>query len=1360
MAKEVATLFVELRGSFAKFSADMNQVSKTFSGLGKNVERIGKQFTSAFTVPLGLVGAAAIAAAKDMDEAFDTIRAKTGATGDALDSLQGTFKAVFVESTQGAKEVGNVIAELNTGLGLTGKPLAALSKQVTGLAQVTGQDLATTVKGTVSLFNSWQVATDKQSSTMDFLFKVGQKTNANVGELAQTVASFQPTLQRLGLGLEQSASMFALLGKNGLDAGNVMGAFNVAVTKFSKAGVKDMGAALQLTFNALKKAPSDTAAAAAAIEIFGNKAGPQLASLIRQGKLSVDDFIAGIQGSTETIGKAVDDTDSFSDRLTKFRHQVEVALEPLGSPILKGLTELMKELTPILKSAGEAFAGLSPAVREFIAGAGVILVVVGPVIKVVGFLFGWVARLGPVFRIAAQGGVLMAGSLTLLFTPLGVVAALVGAAIAVWYEWDTISPMIDHFAADVNVGLSEIGRIVTQVTDEALGSALAFAQGIGEAFVGMKDNVLASVQMMVEGVQEWFTGKFDGAKQAVVGFTDDVKATFEGLYDSVIGPSSVPDLVNGVGENFATLGAKMIPPTQAATAGVDQAFSSLLTSIKNTSKGAGDEGKKLGESWKRTGEDLKSVMSDLNHDMDPLRKNITELLKANDYDGLNKLAESFKGNKDALDQFRKSLSDGKGDFNEWNRNQTQLNEKLKDTQKELYELAAGKKLIDPLTESITQLMAAGDMEGLKNLGSSMQDTAEHSRAFDQALSGSMGTMKEMKAAGEELASSLTEGMSGMFKNFGVGGEYADMFGGILGGLTTGKGKGGFGQLGNLINGQMGTGDIFSSLLGGGGSSGGSGDIFGSIMSGLGLGSSGSGGGDLIGQALSGNLDKSMSLSSLGTGTSDLSSSLTGLSGGMSSMTGYLGIATDTLQSFSKIGKNTKSTFEGGGQIAGAGIGAVLGGPAGASIGSSIGKVVGSFLGGTLGGGPKNKDTIARKQVESFLEDAFKDKHTSFFGSDGKMQPFNGNFQFGSSDRFNNPGWADKQQQQYGPQSTQVFDSIGTGLTKVLGITQDVGGQIGAILQENLVGNIDNARLMMAQLGVSQQDMTDAFEKAGEEGSMSWHEVEVNLQGVSQAFGEGLVGVKNMKGGFDQIIQSGGDGMDAIQGIKNAAIEAGEASVTSFDEWKAALLQAGSDPAYVDAFFAALQSRGLTSLDAIKDATTRTLGGVIADMQSNSSALADVWTKAQTEAKKYLDTIKDIPDSSTKNVQLNVSASIDGNAKKVLDMQPNTSSPVNTNVPAFASGGIVTGPTLGLIGEAGPEAILPLGHLQGMLKVAAQGGSNGSGSNVYHIDARGASPGVEGDIMRAMAMMEDRAVEAAVLAVAQQRERGGTFAESF
>ena len=38
---------------------------------------------------------------------------------------------------------------------------------------------------------------------------------------------------------------------------------------------------------------------------------------------------------------------------------------------------------------------------------------------------------------------------------------------------------------------------------------------------------------------------------------------------------------------------------------------------------------------------------------------------------------------------------------------------------------------------------------------------------------------------------------------------------------------------------------------------------------------------------------------------------------------------------------------------------------------------------------------------------------------------------------------------------------------------------------------------------------------------------------------------------------------------------------------------------------------------------------------------------------------------------------------------------NINIPGFANGGIVTGPTLAMVGEKGPEAIIPLSQLGNM-----------------------------------------------------------------
>lgn len=1361
--KEVATLFVEIRGSFAKFSADMNQVSKRFNELGRNVQKIGKTFTTAFTVPLGLVTAAAITAAKEMDSAFDTIRGQTGATGAELEGLKTSFKSVFTESVQGAEEVGKAISQLNVGLGLSGKPLEELALQLTGISQVTGQELGSNVKGVISLFNSWNVSTEQQADAMEFLFKVGQKTNQNVGELAASVASFQPTLSRLGLGMRESAALFAQLGKNGLDAGSVMGALGIAVNKFAKANIKDMGPALRVTLEGLKAMPTDTQAAAAAIEIFGKK-GAQVASLIRSGKLSVDDFIKSVDNSTESIKKAVGDTDSFSDKLIKFKHSAMAALEPLGGAMLDGLTKALDALKPIVESLGKAFGSLGEGTRATIAGTIALTAAIGPTITAFSFLFGWVGKLGPALMGLRTALLFTAGSLTLLITPLGLLAAAVGVAIAAWYEWDTIGPIIDEFVDETVLSFGFLMDALGRFGTEGVDSITAFGQGIATTFLEMKDSTLAIVEAMVNGIQEWFTGKFDVARQSVITFTDEVKAAFEGLYDAVIGHSSVPDLVDGVGEEFEKLEGNMVPPTQKATAGVENSFTGLLNTIKATSKKGGDEGKKLAQAWVKTSADLKSVMSDINGEIDPLRQNIASLLKNKDFGGLEKLAQSFKGSKDGLDQFRSSLSGAKGDFNDWENNQERLNESLGETKKRLYEMATGKELIDPLTQSVTDLMQAGDMEGLKKLGESMQDTASNSRKFEEALNDSLGSMEKMKQEGVELASALGEGLGELFSAFGSkeGGEWGDLIGKI-GGLAV---KGG--------------------MFGGGKDAAGSSGIsgtFGSILEALGITNSTKSETDKFAGAIetaTTSLDKledttkklssttqstNTQAGSFGTWLSGLFGSTGEQAGGMgglggvnasqmmSEMSGYVGVATQAIGSIKKLGGNRQEAVEGGGELAGSAIGAYFGGSFGAEIGGAIGGALGKALGDTFG---SNAGDDARQQFGSYIEDALRGRNVSFQNQQGQAERFSGNFVMGDNNRFDTAGWEQGAMEKFGEESSRAFDAAGKGLAGLLGITEDIGGQIGVILQENLSGNIDNARLLMLELGVTQQQMEEQFQKAGETGEMSWHAVEVALQGVGALFGEGLVAVGDLAGSFQQIVNSGGDGMDAIRGIQNAAVEAGEAGVQSFDAWRQSLIAAGQDPGYVDSFFAALNQRGLTSLDQIREASTRVLGGVIADMQSNSSTLAEVWTKAQAEADKYLETVSKIPDDSVKNVTLNVSANVDDASAQVLALGDNSNATAtSSSIPAFAKGGVVSKPTLGLIGEAGPEAIMPLASLPSIMKnmsVDSMRGNSG-GINIT-VNAPNATPGVSDEIRRMIKDLEFDIINRTIDTVGDLARRGG------
>jgi tape measure domain-containing protein len=66
------------------------------------------------------------------------------------------------------------------------------------------------------------------------------------------------------------------------------------------------------------------------------------------------------------------------------------------------------------------------------------------------------------------------------------------------------------------------------------------------------------------------------------------------------------------------------------------------------------------------------------------------------------------------------------------------------------------------------------------------------------------------------------------------------------------------------------------------------------------------------------------------------------------------------------------------------------------------------------------------------------------------------------------------------------------------------------------------------------------------------------------------------------------------------------------------------------------------------------------------------------------------------------------AKFVQNKAANLSESGSAKLPAFANGGLVTAPTLGMFGEAGPEALIPKKRLDSLLANAENGGNGGVG----------------------------------------------------
>ncbi|MFA5517422.1 MAG: phage tail tape measure protein [Desulfuromonadales bacterium] len=320
-------------------------------------------------------GVAALKLGESFDAAFDTIRLGTGATGEALKGLEADFKGVFKSVPTDAETASTAIADLNTRLGLTGEPLQEMATQFINLSRITGTDLGANIADLTRVFGDWSVASDDQAGVMDAVFRASQASGIGINQLAQKVVQFGAPLRQMGFGLDESIALLSKWEKEGVNGELVLGSLRIAMGNFARDNVP-MREGLDETIRRIQEMGPGAEATALAMEVFGARAGPDMAAAILEGRFAVDEYLAAISGGSETINQAAADTDDWREQLTVLKNQALIGLEPILSGVFNVVGALATVTSTRLVPAFQAH--VLPVLQAF---AGFLTGVVVPAVQ-------------------------------------------------------------------------------------------------------------------------------------------------------------------------------------------------------------------------------------------------------------------------------------------------------------------------------------------------------------------------------------------------------------------------------------------------------------------------------------------------------------------------------------------------------------------------------------------------------------------------------------------------------------------------------------------------------------------------------------------------------------------------------------------------------------------------------------------------------------------------------------------------------------------------------------------------------------------------------------------------------------------
>ena len=512
------------KNGFQIFGASIEAAGKKVKKLGEDVSKVGETLSKNVTAPIMAVGAASIAAAKDVDNGLDTIITKTGATGEQLEDMQKRMENIATSIPISFETAGAAIGEVNTRFGVTGQELEDLSAHFIKFAELNGTDVSSSIDSVQKMMSAFGLETKDAGAVLDTLNKVGQDTGISVTKLADSLVTNGSALRELNLNAADSAVLLGNLEKSGIDTSVVMTGLSKVQQKAAKDG-KDMSAVLETAFSS----------SANAVEIFGAKAGPKLYEAMQSGILTMDMFSGGLVTLEDNLGSVNDTFEATLDPWDQWEttlNQLKITGAELG-------TTLLTMLQPVLDQVSQGVKGLSDYLntldedqkKQIITIAGV-AAAAGPVLAIVGKGITFVGSL------ISVGGTLISGIGTIvgiLGGPLTLaIAGAVAAGVLLYKNWDKVKEFAANTAETVRAKFDEMKTNVTNIFEGVktsittkISDAKTNAENLFEAIKNgaaeRSDAMKASVSNIFESTKTGIAEKVSAAKAAVVSTFDAIK---------------------------------------------------------------------------------------------------------------------------------------------------------------------------------------------------------------------------------------------------------------------------------------------------------------------------------------------------------------------------------------------------------------------------------------------------------------------------------------------------------------------------------------------------------------------------------------------------------------------------------------------------------------------------------------------------------------------------------------------------------------------------------------------------------------------------------------------------------------------
>lgn len=553
-------------------SASLVSAQTKLNEFGGKAEAAGKAMLPV-TAAVVAVGTAGVAAFNAVDDGADNVIKATGAVGEAAEGLAKSYENVASNIVGEFETIGSALGEVNTRFGYTGEELEACTEKFMKFSEITGTDATAAVQLVARAMGDAGIDSSEYASVLDSLAVAAQASGISIDKLTENLTKYGAPMRALGYDASESIAIFSSWEKAGVNTEIAFSGMKKAISNFAAEG---KGAKVEFanTLETIAACPDIASATTKAIEIFGAKAGPDLADAIQGGRFEFQEMLDIIAGADGTVDGTFDELVDGGYEAELAMQNMKLALSGIGETIMSMLAPIIASIAEKLRQFKGWWDSLSPSMQKVIVVVGGIVAAIGPVLiivrKVTTGISSMITLLGTIkTAIITVKTAFMAFNAVLLANPIVLVIAAIVALIAIfvtlWNKcegfrnfWINLWEIIKSAVASgiesvknwfndagqyISIKLTEIGtffsNLWTGITQIFSVVGTWFTDRFNEAWNGIK-NVFSTVGGFFTGVWNTITGIFTSIAVAI---GDAVSGAFRSAVNAVIGFAS--NTING-----------------------------------------------------------------------------------------------------------------------------------------------------------------------------------------------------------------------------------------------------------------------------------------------------------------------------------------------------------------------------------------------------------------------------------------------------------------------------------------------------------------------------------------------------------------------------------------------------------------------------------------------------------------------------------------------------------------------------------------------------------------------------------------------------------------------------------------------